>query len=227
MMPNHALHGAPDLKTLKHNPEFQALLCQLKPQGMNTGAGAPPFVRPGLTFSVMRGFFLATCLSVAAFAQPTRVILSEEFLGGAENAKMILSAEIVSIEKVSVPKAVKNLRWKNGQLEYDEVELIFWKGGALTVDEGPVPIPAVLVTKLRELLRTPVFDNGLRGACGYLPTHRIRLKKEGHSLEILIIDCYESFDVYLDGEKIGGRWPFGDRRESHEIIRTLDALLRK
>jgi hypothetical protein len=175
----------------------------------------------------MKRFLLAIAISTTALAQYPRVILPEAFLGGAENMKTILAAEILTVEKVSVPDIVKNIRWKNGQLSYEEVGRLIWEGGPLTVEKGPVTVPAPLAQRIKNLLRIPVVDDGSRSACGYLPTHRIRLKEEGHTLEILIISCYESFDVYRDGKRLGGRWPSHDQRESYEIIMELDTLLRE
>ena len=160
-------------------------------------------------------------------AQDPKVILPVKFLGGVENMKAIFTAEILVVEKVSVPDAVRNVGWKNGQLSYDKVGLIVWEGGPLTVEKGPVTVPAPLAQRIKNLLRIPVVDDGSRSGCGYLPTYRIRLKEEGHTLEILIINCYESFEIYRDGKRLGGRWPSHDEREAHEIIMQLDTLLRE
>ena len=169
-------------------------------------------------------FLVFAVACTTAFGQ--RLVTPEEFLGGADNLRLIARAEVISVEKVSVPSRVTVTKWANGHPEFEENDLIIWQGGPLTVEKGPVPIPAALGKRIKDAIEQPWIDDGTRMGCGYLPIYRITLKEPQHTLLILVIRCYDSLEVYRDGVHLGGRLPGQNGRDLHEIVSELDTLLR-
>jgi hypothetical protein len=158
-----------------------------------------------------------------AFGQ--KLVTPEEFLNGAENLRLLAKADIVSVEKVLVPPKTKITPLPNGHFKFEEQGVIIWDGGSLTVVSGPIAVPLSLASRIKSALAEPWFDDGMRMGCGYIPVYRIALNEPEHVLQILVIDCYDSLQVYRDGVRLGGRLPGKNGREFREIISELNTLL--
>ena len=148
----------------------------------------------------------------------------EQFLGGADNVRLVASAEIVSAEQVSIPKVVKVKRWANGHPEFEEIELMGWSGGPLKVEKGPIAVPSELAKRIKSVLQQTWIDDGYRSGCSYVPVYRITLKDPHHVLEILVIDLCDGFEVYLDGARLGGRLPGVKGGDLHDTVSDLNSL---
>jgi len=154
-----------------------------------------------------------------------RQILPEEYLGGAENLKALTNATILTVEKVSVPPELKLKGIKDGKPEFVELPVLKWTGSPLQVDKGPVAVPASLARRIKTALNDKWVDDGLIREASYRPTFRIKLNDPGHVMEILVIDAYNSFQLYREGVRVGGRPPGQNEQEFRKIIAELEALL--
>lgn len=174
-------------------------------------------------FVVVRFILLlaATVLS-SNVGLASRTVTPREFMGGAENLRLVSEAPIVSVEKVSVPPKLE-VRSVNGKFETEEISINNWSPDLpLHTEKGPVPVPDALAARIKHLFSVPFIDDGMRIGYSYRPTHRITLKEENHYLQILIMEATGNFEVYRDGKRIGSVLG-GDWR----IVRDLDLLLEK
>ncbi len=143
-------------------------------------------------------------------------------MGGVENLRAVLQAEIISIEKVSVPPHVEILGVENGHVKTSEVGIVNWHWGMrLTVEKGPIDMPTTAASRIKNLLRRPDIVPEYKLGCAYLPCYRIELKEREHTLEIFVMQTTGDFDVFRDGVRISSRT--GDNR----LIEELNALLEK
>lgn len=155
-----------------------------------------------------------------------RLVLPEEYLGGAENLKALSKAAILTVEKVSVPPELKLKGIKDGRPDFEEQPVLRWTGGSLQIDKGPVAIPAALAIRIKAVLSEKWIDDGSAIANNnYRPIYRIKLNDPGHAMEILVIDGFGSFALYRDGMCVGGRPPGQNEQEFRKIIAELEALL--
>jgi hypothetical protein len=114
----------------------------------------------------------------------------------------------------------------DGRLQFTEAEYIVWSGEELRVDAGPVAIPDDLAVQIRALFSIPDILPEAVSACGYLPRYRISLEgaREGEQLYVFVMKCYDSFEVYRNGVRIGRRSPRGADKEVKLILQRLEEL---
>jgi hypothetical protein len=147
-------------------------------------------------------------------------------MGGAENLRTILNADVLSVERVSAATVPTDLKWKDGDLKLTETTVNQWHWGMpLNHEKGFVPIPALLSSKIRNVFHSAdqIPDSAL--SCGYLPWYRIELREPQHTLEIYIIHTVYIFDVYRDGIRIGSH--SGDGRIIAELETFLNSEAKK
>jgi hypothetical protein len=164
-------------------------------------------------------------LASSCFAETPKLIPPEEFLGGAQNLRLLTDATLVSVEKVSISPKIE-VRLVNGKLETKEIQYFSWDGvGPLRIEKGPVALPEVIGAQIKALLNTPCEIPKVKLACGYRPTHRIKLEVAGHGAVLIHIACVNSFDLYVDGKLVGVRPGIDRSTEIDALISMIDALI--
>ena len=165
-------------------------------------------------------FHLLLLLILASTGRAETILSAEDAMGGRENLQKVLTAEVVSFERISVPPVTRVTRSKDGQMKFEELIVNNWDWGMiLSVDGGPIPVPAAIAGRMRKLLASAEVLPDSALAISYQPSHRFVLKEAGHTLEIFVLRWVGSWEVYRDGVCIGGHG--GDSR----IIADLEALL--
>ena len=177
-------------------------------------------------------FFVIASAAVFAGAQeeqerspaPLERFTPEHILGSAENVRLVAEPTSILVEKISVSPKVTIKGWENGRVKTEESEYIVWdKRSPLKTEMGPLPVSDEMTARLKRLLTSAYTyrDDGIRMACGYLPCYRFRFAREGRSLDVLVIKCYDTFAVFQNGEPVGGRHSNG---ETHALVAELNAM---
>ena len=161
-------------------------------------------------------------LAIPSLVGAAEYVSAEKAMGGADNLRTVLAAEVVSFEKVTVPPLTRITGFEGGHVKTEELTVNNWEWGLrLSIEKGPIAVPASIALRLRKCLMSTDVIPEMRLGSRYFPTYRFGLKEAGHVLEIFVMETTGYFDVYRDGVRLGSH--SGDMR----IIADLEIMLQR